>query len=64
MPIETTIFDPAEHLDAEGHAELIVDAFVAGDAAYIKHALNIVARSRGMSHLARSAGVTREALYY
>lgn len=64
MVIETTPFDAAEYLDdAESQAVLINDAFETGDAHYIAHALGIVARARGMSQLARDAGVTREALY-
>ncbi len=34
-----------------------------GDAAFIRHTLNTVARARGMTQIARDAGVTREALY-
>jgi probable addiction module antidote protein len=34
-----------------------------GDFEEIKHALGIVARARGMTAIARDAGVTREALY-
>ncbi|XKM42919.1 addiction module antidote protein [Rhizobium ruizarguesonis] len=39
------------------------DAFESGDAGYIAHALGVVAKARGMSRVARDAGVTREALY-
>ena len=64
MTLETTSFDAADHLnDAESQALLINDAFESGDPRYIAHALGIVARARGMSQLAREAGVTREALY-
>jgi probable addiction module antidote protein len=64
MPLETTPFDAAEYLnDAESQAELLTDAFESGDAAYIAHALGIVARARGMTSVAKEAGVTREALY-
>lgn len=64
MPIATTPFDAAEHLEsAEAHAELLTDAFESGNAAYIAHALGIVARARGMTNVAKDAGVTREALY-
>ncbi len=34
-----------------------------GNAAYIANALGTIARARGMSEVARGAGVTREALY-
>lgn len=64
MAIETIPFDAAEFLDdAESQAELVADAFESGDARYIAHALGIVARSRGMTQVAKDAGVTREALY-
>lgn len=64
MPLETTPFDAAEYLDTpESQAELMADAFETGDPAYIAHALGIVARARGMSSIAKEAGVTREALY-
>jgi len=64
MPLKTKRFDAAKYLtDAESQAELLQDAFESGDAAYIRHALNIVARARGMSAVAKEAGVTREALY-
>jgi probable addiction module antidote protein len=64
MPLETTPFDAAEYLDTpDSQAELLSDAFASGDAHYITHALGVVARARGMSSIAKEAGVTREALY-
>jgi probable addiction module antidote protein len=64
MPLETVPFDPAEHLGSpESQAELVADAFASGDATCIANALGIVARVRGMSAVAKEAGVTREALY-
>jgi probable addiction module antidote protein len=64
VALKTRPFDAAEYLDdAESQAELLSDAFDTGDAAYIAHALGVVARARGMSKVARKAGVTREALY-
>lgn len=64
MAIETVPFDPAEHLGSvEGQAELLADAFASGDPSYIANALGIVARARGMTAVAKEAGVTREALY-
>jgi len=62
--VETLPFDSARYLgDAEAQAELLADAFGSGDAGYIANALGVVARARGMSQVARDAGVTREALY-
>lgn len=64
MALNTTPFDAAEFLDdAESQAELLTDAFETGDAAYIANALGVVARARGMTQIAKDAGVTREALY-
>lgn len=61
---KTTVFDASEYLDdAESQAELIADALETGDAAYISHAIGVVARARGMSAIADEAGVTREGLY-
>lgn len=64
MSLKTTPFDVAEHLAApDDQAFLIADAVETGDAAFIRHTLNTVARARGMTQIAREAGVTREALY-
>lgn len=64
MKIETVPFDAVAFLDdVRSQAELIDDAFDSGDARYIAHALGLVARSRGMTQVAKDAGVTREALY-
>jgi probable addiction module antidote protein len=57
-------FDPAKHLtDPVDQAELLNDALATGNSAYIANALGTIARARGMSGVARGAGVTREALY-
>ena len=64
MAIETTVHDPAEYLDTpERIAAYLEVSFEEGDIALITHALGVVARARGMTQLARDAGVTREALY-
>lgn len=64
MPIETFPFDAAEYLGSpEAQAELLRDAFETGDAGYIAHALGVIVRARGMSQVAREAGLSREALY-
>ncbi|MHB1110711.1 MAG: addiction module antidote protein [Devosia sp.] len=64
MALETVPFDPAQYLGGpEAQAELLSDAFESGDAKCIANALGVVARARGMSQVARDAGVTREALY-
>ena len=64
MALETIPFDAAEFLtDTQSQTELVQDAFETGDVGYIAHALGIVARARGMTQVAKDAGVTREALY-
>ncbi|WP_307275629.1 addiction module antidote protein [Labrys wisconsinensis] len=64
MPLETFPFDAAHYLtDPEAQAELLTDAIESGDANYIAVALGTVARARGMTQVAKEAGVTREALY-
>jgi probable addiction module antidote protein len=61
---KTIVFDPAKYLASEeSQVELLSDALQSGDLEYIKNAIGIVARARGMTRIARSAGVTREALY-
>ncbi len=64
MSLETEPFDAARYLDTpESQAELLTDALESGDAGYIANALGIIARARGMTDVAREAGVAREALY-
>ncbi|MGK9050048.1 addiction module antidote protein [Neorhizobium petrolearium] len=64
MPLETTRFDILDHLKTpEDRVAYLEAAFEDGDAALITHALGDVARSVGMTAVAREAGVTREALY-
>ena len=64
MATKTTEFDAAKHLISPGsQAELLSDALESGDAGYIANALGVIARARGMTEVARGAGVTREALY-
>ncbi|MBN9433383.1 MAG: putative addiction module antidote protein [Bosea sp.] len=64
MPAPTVPFHADRYLDTpESQLELLADAFESGDAGYITQALGVVARARGMTDIAREAGVTREALY-
>ena len=64
MTIETELFDASEFLTSpESQSELLADAFESGDATYIAHALGVIAKAKGMTSVARDAGVTREALY-
>ena len=62
--IKTTRFDVAEYLDTpERQAEYISAALETGDATFVRDAVGIVARARGMSDIARAAGLNRESLY-
>lgn len=61
---KTTRFDSAEYLDsAEAVAAYLEDALESNDPGFIAHALGTVARARGMSRVARKAGLSRESLY-
>jgi probable addiction module antidote protein len=60
----TKPFDPAEYLeDSESIAAYLTDALESEDPAFVADALGVVARARGMSEVARIAGVSRESLY-
>lgn len=62
--LQTYPYDPAEFIDSpEAEAFLLADAFATGDAGYIAHALGIIAKSRGIAHVAREAGISRPTLY-
>jgi probable addiction module antidote protein len=62
--VKTEPFDAARYLtEPEAQTELLNDALASGDAAYVAQALGVIARARGMTDVAREAGVTREALY-
>lgn len=57
-------FDLAEHLKSEGDiATYLTIVIEEGDAAELAHALGVAAKARGMSEVAKAAGITREALY-
>ena len=62
--VKTEPFDAARYVtSAESQEELLNDALASGDAGYVSRALGVIARARGMTEVAREAGVTREALY-
>ena len=62
--LKTRPFDPAKYLDnGEAIAEYLTDALETGDSAFVSDALGVVARARGMSDIARTAGMSRESLY-
>jgi probable addiction module antidote protein len=63
MP-RTTRFDAADYLDTEERqAAYIASALETGDADFVRDALGVVARARGMGEIAKSAGLNRESLY-
>ncbi len=64
--VKTTRWDSAAHLKTEEHMVAYLDACLAeagDDAAFIAHALGVVARAKGMTQLARDTGMGRESLY-
>lgn len=57
-------FDLAEHLKTnEDIATYLSVVLEDDDSSELMHALGVVARARGMTEVARAAGLTREALY-
>src|SRR5438132_930395 len=63
MP-KPTRFDAADYLDTEERqVAYITVALETGDADFVRDALGLVARARGMSEIAKSAGLNRESLY-
>lgn len=64
MSIDTTRYDVADYLTDEARvAAYLEEAFESGDTETIAGAFGDVARAKGMSELARDAGLTRGALY-
>ena len=57
-------FDMAQQLKStEDIAAYVTMVIEDGDAAELAHALGVIAKARGMSEIAKSTGITREALY-
>ncbi|ALC12698.1 MULTISPECIES: addiction module antidote protein [Sphingopyxis] len=64
MALKTLPFDAADALDTpEAQAELLAEALASGDAKVVTAALGMIARAKGMSQMARDAGISREAIY-
>ena len=64
MSIETKAWDAAEILNTPADIAAYLDAYLEdGTPEELLRALNTIARSRGMTELARQTGVSREALY-
>ena len=63
MP-KTTRFDAADYLSSEERqVAYIAAALETGDADFVRDALGLVAKARGMAEIAKSAGLNRESLY-
>ena len=61
--IATTRFDAAEYLDTpERQAAYIMAAFETGDPVFVRDAIGLVARARGMTKVAEAAALNRESL--
>lgn len=62
--VRTSRFDTAKYSETpERQAAYITAALETGDAAFIRDAVGIAARTRGMGDVARAAGLNRESLY-
>ena len=63
---KTTRYDVAEHLRTPEEMAAYLEACMEeadGDAAFIAKALGDIARAKGMTQIARDAGLSRESLY-
>lgn len=63
---KTTAYDVAEHLRTPEEMAAYLEACIEdanGDAAFIAKALGDIARAKGMTQVARDAGLSRESLY-
>ena len=64
MTVETLPFDIVDELgDDEAVAIYLDEALASGDPAYFAHALGNVAKARGMTRIAKEAGLSRGSLY-
>jgi probable addiction module antidote protein len=64
--MKTTRYDVAEHLRTPEEIAAYLEASfeeAQGDAAFIAKALGDIARAKGMTQVARDAGLSRESLY-
>lgn len=62
--VNTTAFDVAEYLNTpEDISEYLNEAIEDGDAGLIQDALGNIARSHGLSNVAKDAGLSRSSLY-
>ena len=62
--VKTTRFDAADYLNSEERqTAYITAALETGDADFVRDALGLVAKARGMSQIAKTSGLNRESLY-
>jgi probable addiction module antidote protein len=62
--VETRTWDASEHLESEEDMAAYLDAALEdGDATLVVAVLGDIARAKGMSQIAREAGLGRESLY-
>ncbi len=64
MALEITPYDSADYLETDTARTGYMNACLkTGDGELIAHAIGVVARSRGMTQIAKEAEVSRESLY-
>jgi probable addiction module antidote protein len=64
MPLKTKPFNPAFYLKTDAaRAAYMTEALETKDPAFIADAIGVLARSRGMSRVAKEVGLSRESLY-
>lgn len=64
MPLKTTRYDPANYIETDLDARFYLEAALqTKDPAFIADSLGVVARARGMTKVAKAAGLSRESLY-
>jgi probable addiction module antidote protein len=60
----TTIFDPVEYIKSDEDIEAYLEAALeTNDAKFIASALGNIAKAKGMTAVAKEAGIGRESLY-
>ena len=63
MTLKTQSFDPAEHLQTDEDIKYFLQDAAEGSPDEFIHALNTAARAKGMTEIAKQAGLTRASLY-
>ncbi len=63
MPLKTRPFDAAEYLETDEDIKIFLQDAATGTPEEFIHALNTVARAKGMTEIARKSGVSRASLY-